>query len=272
MKYTLHKEKGERQVQDVLEFVSRNAAEGKIAALVTVTGTSGSSPATPGQMMAVLADGSTKGTIGGGASENHVVKQAVEAIKNGETVFSFSIDHAENGMICGGGMEGFGNIIGNNTGLCIFGGGHIAQSLAKIAATAGFSVTVVEDRPEFADDFEFAKYIICGHEAYEKLDPVTNADYAVICTRGHRSDDEALRYCMTKDLKYIGMIGSKTKVKALFTGLRSEGVTQAELDIIYAPIGLDIASAIPAEIAVAILAEILLIKNNGNLRHKKMYQ
>jgi len=257
-------------VQDVLEFVSRSAAEGKKAAIVTVTGTSGSSPATPGQMMAVLADGTTMGTIGGGASENRIKEQAVDAIKNGETIFSFSIDHAENGMICGGGMEGFGNIIGNNTGLCIFGGGHIAQSLAKIAAAAGFSITVVEDRPEFADDFESAKYIVCEPETYEKLDPVANADYAVICTRGHRSDDEALRYCMTMDLKYIGMIGSKTKVTTLLTRLRSEGVTQAQLDNIYAPIGLDIASAIPAEIAVAIIAEILLIKNNGNLRHKKM--
>jgi len=257
-------------IQDILSFASRLAADGKKVALITVTETGGSSPATPGQMIAVLADGSTMGTIGGGASEHHVITKAIEAINNGDTVFSLSIDHAENGMICGGNMEVFGNIIGNHTGLCIFGGGHIAQSLTKIAALTGFHITVVEDRPEFEIDFKSVKYTVCKPEEYEKIDPAAFADYAVICTRGHSTDDEALRYCLTKKLKYIGMIGSKTKVEALFSKLRSEGKTEEELKSIYAPIGLDIASAIPAEIAVAIISEILLIKNNGLLRHKKL--
>jgi len=257
-------------IQDVLEFVTQNAAEGKKAALVTVTETQGSSPATVGQMIAVLADGSTMGTIGGGATEHHIITKAVEAIKNGEAVFSIKIDHADKCMICGGSMEVFGNIIGNHAGLCIFGGGHIAQSLARIAVQTGFFVTVVEDRPEFEEQFESVKYTVCKPEEYEKADPAGFADYAVICTRGHKTDDEALRYCLTKDLKYVGMIGSKTKVKALSTKLRKEGVSQEVIKSIYTPIGLDIASAMPAEIAVAILAEILLIKNNGQLRHKKL--
>jgi len=256
---------------DIFEFISQSVAEGKKTALITVTETGGSSPATKGQMIAVLADGTTSGTVGGGASEHHVIKKAVEAINNGDTVFSLSIDHAENGMICGGKMEVFGNIIGNHTGLCIFGGGHIAQSLAKIAAQAGFYITVVEDRPEFSNDFKSVKYMVCKPEEYEKIDPAAFADYAVICTRGHSTDDEALSYCLTKNFKYIGMIGSKAKVTTLFSKLRGEGKTQEELDNIYAPIGLDIASAIPSEIAVAILAEILLIKNNGQLRHKKLF-
>jgi xanthine dehydrogenase accessory factor len=91
----------------------------------------------------------------------------------------------------------------------------------------------------------------------------------VICTRGHKTDDEALRYCLTKKLNYLGMIGSEKKVAALFDNLRAQGVEQAELNRIYAPVGLDIADALPAEIAVAILAEIVLVKNKGSLRHKK---
>jgi len=257
-------------MQDIFGFISHNLKNGKKAALVTVTGTSGSSPATVGQMIAVIADGSSKGTIGGGATEHKVIAKAVKAIKNGESTFSVSIDHAENGMICGGGMEVFGNIVGNHLGLCIFGGGHIAQSLAQIAAITGFFVTVIEDRPEFATHFEDANYIVCTPDEYATTNPAEFADYAVICTRGHGTDDEALRYCLTKELDYIGMIGSKTKVTELFSMLQNEGISQAELDKIYAPIGLDIASAIPAEIAVAILAEILLVKNNGKLRHKKL--
>jgi xanthine dehydrogenase accessory factor len=256
-------------MQDVLAFASRSSENGKKVALVTVIGVSGSSPATPGQMIAVLADGTTVGTVGGGVSEHHIITRAIGAINNGDAVFTLKIDHAENGMICGGGMEVFGTIIGNNLGLCIFGGGHIAQNLARMAVEIGLFVTVVEDRPEFAVDFESVKYTVCKPEEYEKIDPVAFSDYAVICTRGHSFDAQALNYCLTKNLKYIGMIGSKTKVSSLFDKLKNEGISKEKLNNIYAPIGLDIADAAPGEIAVAILAELLLVKNNGKLRHKK---
>ena len=255
-------------INDTLEFIQQSIANGKKAALITVTGTTGSSPATPGQMITVLSDGTSAGTVGGGATEHAIIKRAVDVINAGKNVFSMSLDHAENGMICGGSMEVFGNIIGNQSGLCIFGGGHIAQSLAKIANLTGFYVTVVEDRKEFADSFENVNYIICTPDEYEKTDPAAFADYAVVCTRGHSTDDKALRYCLTKKLKYTGMIGSKKKVAELYGKLRSEGAAQEELDKVYAPIGLDIADAAPAEIAIAILAEILLVKNNGALKHK----
>jgi xanthine dehydrogenase accessory factor len=254
---------------DVLTFAAQKTAEGKKVALVTVTETSGSSPASPGQMMAVLADGSTAGTVGGGASEYRIIQQSVEAIKNGERIFKFSFDHAESGMICGGSMAGFGNVLGSQAGLCIFGGGHIAQNLARIALQSSFFVTVVEDRSEFATYFEHIRYVVCRPQDYETLDPVSTSDYAVICTRGHKTDADALRYCLAKKLAYLGMIGSEKKVTALFNDLREEGVEQKALDSVYAPIGLDIADALPSEIAVAILAEILLVKNKGKLRHKK---
>lgn len=254
---------------NVLTFAAQKTAEGKQVALVTVTETGGSSPASPGQMMAVLADGSIAGTIGGGASEHRVIRQAMEAMQNGERIFSFAINHAENGMSCGGSMAGFGNVLGSRLQLCIFGGGHIAQSLAKIAANTGFSVTVIEDRPEFAPHFKNARYVICKPEEYEKINPLSAAAYAVICTRGHQTDAEALRYCIAKQPRYIGMIGSEQKVSALMAAMRAEGIAQAELEKVYAPVGLDIADTLPAEIAIAILAEIILIKNGGKLRHMK---
>ena len=256
-------------IQDVLTFIAQKTSEGKKAALITVTGTKGSSPASPGQMMAVLPDGSTAGTVGGGTSEYRLIKQALEAIKNGDTIFSFSFDHSEDGMTCGGSMTGFGNVLGSRANLCIFGGGHIAQSLAGIAVQTGFSVTVVEDRPEFSSGFEDVRYVSCRPEEYETVDPASASDYAVICTRGHETDGEALRYCLGRQLKYLGMIGSEKKVSALFDNLRQKGVTEPELGRIYAPIGLDIADASPSEIAIAIIAEILLVKNKGKLRHMK---
>jgi xanthine dehydrogenase accessory factor len=254
---------------DAITFAAQKAADGKKVALVTVTETGGSSPASVGQMIAVLEDGSTAGTVGGGASEYRIIQRALEAIKNGERVFKFSFDHSEFGMICGGCMAGFGNVLGAGQNLCVFGGGHIAQCLARIACQSGFSVTVVEDRPEFASGFESARYVLCKPEEYEKTDPASASDYAVICTRGHKTDSDALHYCLEKKLEYIGMIGSENKVTAVFDRLCGEGVEQQELDRVYAPIGLDIADALPAEIAVSILAEILLVKNKGSLRHKK---
>jgi xanthine dehydrogenase accessory factor len=180
-------------------------------ALVTITETYGSSPASVGQVIAVLADGTSVGTVGGGATEYQVIQKAIKAINNGEQIFHFSFDHAENGMVCGGGMGGFGNIIGNENRLLIFGGGHVAQSLAPLAVTTGFSVTVVEDRYELEELFTDVRYVVCQAEDYERRLPLSNTTYAVICTRGHQTDHVALRFCLSKQLKYIGMIGSSKK-------------------------------------------------------------
>ena len=255
--------------QEVLSFAARKSAQGEKVALVTVTETSGSSPASPGQLMAVLADGSSSGTVGGGASEYRLIKQAAQAIKDGVTVFEFAFDHAEEGMTCGGSLKGFGNVLGNQASIALFGGGHIAQCFAKIAVLTGFNVTVIEDRPEFASYFEDVRYLVCEPDEYETKGAISGCDYAVVCTRGHRTDSDALRYCMTKPLKYLGMIGSGKKTATVLQAMRDSGVPGHELERVYTPIGLDIASAIPAEIAVAILAEILLVKNGGKPAHKR---
>lgn len=257
-------------MQDVLSFASQLVAEGNKVALVTVTATRGSSPASPGQMMAVTAQGKTMGTVGGGTTEYQVIQQAIAAIGAGETVFHFNRNHGESGMVCGGEMEGYGTVLGNENHLFIFGGGHVGQRLAPIALATGFFVTVVEDRSELADAFpEGVKFICSDPQDYEEKVIMTGSPYVVICTRGHATDDDALRYCLTQTTKYLGMIGSKKKVAALFDGLRQLGYTQERLDEIYTPIGLNIASGIPAEIAVSILAEMLMVKNNGSSHHKK---
>lgn len=255
--------------KDTLRFAQEQVEQGRVVAMITVTETEGSSPASIGQMMAVAADGSTAGTVGGGASEYQLIQKAIEAMKNGEKVFRFSFDHAEKGMVCGGGMSGIGNILGNDNHIYIFGGGHVGQSLAKVAALTGFFVTVIEDRSEFESDCGDARYLVCKPADYEHEVKLTSSDYAVICTRGHKTDDEALRFCLAHNPKYIGMIGSKKKVAALFSKLDQEEYKKELLNTIYTPIGLDIASAAPAEIAISIMAEILLVKNDGSPSHKR---
>jgi len=256
-------------INDTLTFAAKKIAEGQKVALVTVTATSGSSPASPGQMMAVLADGSSAGTVGGGASEHRLIKQAAKAIGDGAGVFEFAFDHAEEGMSCGGSLKGVGNVLGNAANITIFGGGHIAQCLAKVAALTGFNVRVIEDRPEFSHYFESARYIVCTPDEYENVDIAGGCDYVVICTRGHATDAQALRYCVGKPLKYLGMIGSRAKVDTVLEQIRGEGVPQQALERVFTPIGLDIASGAPGEIAISILAEILLVKNGGAPAHKR---
>ena len=256
-------------IQDVLAFAAKKTEEGQKVALLTITATGGSSPASPGQVMAVLADGSTAGTVGGGASEYRLIKKAVQAIKDGLRIFEFALDHAEEGMTCGGSLQGVGNVLGSQAGIAIFGGGHIAQCLAKAALLTGFNVRVIEDRPEFSAYFEGVRYLVLSPDEYEAAGAIGSCDYAVICTRGHSTDTEALRYCLTKPLKYLGMIGSAAKTAKVMQLMREEGVPQETRDRVYTPIGLDIASEMPAEIAISILAEILLVKNGGTPAHKR---
>lgn len=254
-------------IQKTLAFAEEKIAQGQKVAWVAVTRTHGSSPASVGQVMAVAADGQTAGTIGGGASEFHVAQQAAAAIQAGEPVFFFAIDHAEDGMVCGGGMEGVGTVLGESARLVIFGGGHVSQQLASLAMQAGFPVCVVEDREALSASFESADFRLISPEAYSEKLPISPSDYVVICTRGHQSDDDALRYCLGQRPAYLGMIGSRGKVRTLMDRLAAEGVPPERLAQVYAPIGLDIATQKPAEIAVSILAEILLVKNGGSPRH-----
>lgn len=254
-------------IQKTLAFAEEIIAGGQRVAWISVTKTRGSSPASVGQVMAVAADGRTAGTIGGGASEHHVARQAVAAMAAGEPVFFFAIDHAQDGMTCGGGMEGVGTVLGEALRLVIFGGGHVAQQLAPLAVRVGFPVCVVEDREALATAFEGVDFRVAQPSDYAERVPLSPTDYVVVCTRGHSTDEDALRYCLTQEPAYLGMIGSRRKVRTLMDRLLEGGASPERLARVYAPIGLDIATQKPAEIAVSILAEMLLVKNGGTPGH-----
>ena len=251
-------------IRDTLEFVQEHLAKGRRVAFVSVIGTTGSSPASVGQTIAVLEDGTSCGTVGGGASEHQIKLTAIEAMKAGKKAFEFSFRLAETGMVCGGDVRGYGNILGDDNNLYIFGGGHISQRLAPLAAATGFAVTVIEDRPEFESFFQNIPYVVCKPERYENEIEFSGQAYVVICTRGYETDEAALRFCISRPHKYLGMIGSAGKIKTIFARMGGDGCAGEK---IHAPIGLDIADAVPSEIAVSIMAEMLLVKNNGSPRH-----
>lgn len=158
------------------------------------------------------------------------------------------------------------------TRLIILGGGHIALPLAKLGRFLDFQITVVDDRPSFANSFRFAEAdeVICEDFArvIEKLTFDINT-FVVIVTRGHDSDKE----CLGKVLKtsqrpaYVGMIGSRKKVAAIMNALQDEGISIECLNTVHSPIGLDIGAQTPEEIAMSILTEIIMVRHYGESRN-----
>lgn len=146
--------------------------------------------------------------------------------------------------------------------LIICGGGHISCDLVKIASCLDFHIKVIDEREEFAtaERFPLADEVIC--DTFDHLEQYLEPQgYYVVVTRGHKDDFQCVKTILSHSYEYLGMIGSKRKVKKTFEDLQREGATQEQIQTIHAPIGLDIKAITPAEIAVSILAEIISEKN-----------
>lgn len=151
--------------------------------------------------------------------------------------------------------------------LVILGGGHIALPLVEFAAKTGFQVTLVDDRPSFANTkrFPLAKHVICDsfEHGLQELH-IKKSDYVVIITRGHRHDSDCLKsICDGEEPKYVGMIGSRRRTAIVKQTLEDEGYDKDRLDRVHTPIGLAIGAITPEEIAISILSELILSKRLG---------
>ena len=147
----------------------------------------------------------------------------------------------------------------------VVGAGHISVPLARLAQTAGFAVTVLDDREEFADAARFDDGVRV--ERMDLADPFgqvrPDADsYVVLVTRAHKHDYDCLRDLLRHDPlpRYVGMIGSRRRVRAAFAALLEEGVPRERLACVRAPLGLDIGAETPAEIAVSVVAEMIAVR------------
>lgn len=241
----------------IFETVAENLNNGKDFIIATVVNTSGSAPAKTGFRMIVY-PGKTEGTVGGGALENEVVRIARELHeKKGEPKL-VRINVGELDMQCGGEVTLFIEPFYSKQKLWIFGGGHIASKLVPIATSIGFSVTVVDSRPEYASKSRFPEASNVLNSPYgEAAKKVPEGSFVVIVTHQHKNDQEVLRevVSLTPPLPYIGMIGSRKKVKQALEDLKSSG--KAPGSNIYSPVGLDVGGESPAEIAVSIASELM---------------
>lgn len=253
--------------QEVLSAIREAFERDEAVALATIVRAQGSTPQRVGAKMVVYEDGRIVGTIGGGCYENDALGKAREALETGRSrlvKYDLNDDFAEeSGLICGGQMDVFIEPLLPDPHLFIVGAGHVAFHLSPLAARVGFRVHVVDDREKFANTDRFPDAVeIVVDSIPDWLDrgQMSRRAYAVIVTRGHRNDLDALRALARRDLHYIGLIGSRAKVARLYDQLENEPDIGDRLKRIHAPIGLDLGAVTPEEIAVSIVAELIAVK------------
>jgi xanthine dehydrogenase accessory factor len=253
--------------QEVLTALVHALDRGEDAALVTIVSTRGSTPQRVGAKMLVFADGRTVGTIGGGCYEHDALLKARESLQTHKprlVEYELSDDFAEeSGLVCGGQMQVYIEPLEPSPRLFIVGAGHVAQHLARLAQSVGFRTHVLDDREKFANRDRFPdvdEIVVAPISEWLEVARFPANTYAVVVTRGHRHDWAALRALAPRDLRYLGLIGSRAKVKRIYDALVGEGMPVEALARVYAPIGLDIGAVTPEEIAVSILAELIAVR------------
>jgi xanthine dehydrogenase accessory factor len=157
--------------------------------------------------------------------------------------------------------------------LVLMGGGHVSKAVSKLAATLEFRICVIDDRPEFASKERFPEagdVIVADFDKGLDKIPIPFNTYIVVVTRGHRYDDMALSAAVRTRARFIGLLGSKRKTLEIYKSLMQANVPQERLQEVRAPIGLNIGARTPEELAVSIMAEIVMIRNGGNGAPMKM--
>ena len=241
--------------------------------ICTVVETLGSSPGSIGQKMLVFKNGETVGTVGGGANEEKVRLAAMELFKNNDAeILNFDLNNPIEGeeAVCGGEARVFIELVSHNPHLIIFGAGHIGKVLAKMAVLANFKVTIADERENFANNLIFPDCnVICSNY----IDAVKNAEinensFVVVVTPGHKNDMEVLKHSLKYDAAYFGLVSSAKKLAEMKEVLVSSGIAKEKTDNLFSPIGINLGSNTPEEIAVEILAQIVACRNGKIIKYE----
>lgn len=261
-----------RVLEKLMEYMDKN----KSVATVTIINTDGSTPRGVGSTMLVDEEGNLlAGTIGGGILEESAKKDAANCIKEKRsTTIKYGLGRPSEGevlpSICGGNTVLFIKVYSSKDHLIIVGAGHVGEKISRMASILGYSVTVLDNREERLNTqyFNNGEELILGDmvQNLRNMDIDSNT-YVIIATYGHVHDEEALKIVLHSRAKYIGMIGSRNKVRTCFKNLINKGYSKDELSRVYAPIGLDLGGETPEEIALSIMAEIQAVKHGKSGTH-----
>lgn len=256
------------KIQEILSL-------GDSGALCTIINSTGSAPRHAGTKMLVLSDGSFMGTVGGGEVEDLVFQEAYDAILTQKLkVLKYKMVDPKRGDpgACGGTMDILVEPILPNAKVIIIGGGHVGKAVAHLAKYLGFRVAISDDRAEFCtsetnpDADEFYPVKMQELPGVTKITPTT---YILLTTRGSNIDVAGLAPLLASQAAFIGVIGSKRRWAITCKGLLEQGVSQEQLNKVHSPLGLELNAETPEEIAVSIMAEIIMLRNGGNGRVMK---
>jgi xanthine dehydrogenase accessory factor len=253
-------------------------AKGIPCAIVTIVKADGSTPRGVGSKMVVNAANEIAGSVGGGPVEHISREEAVKAIKDNRCIsLDFSLagdvwhvtpDRSVQGL-CGGSVSVFIEPVLPEAEVVVFGGGHIGEKISKYCEILTMPYRVFDNREDFSSAARFPSAIERVCKPYESLSEtikLTCASYCVILTHGHKHDEMCLDQILKiKEVPYIGMIGSANKVRVLVNNIRSRGGHVDER--VYSPVGLKIANNLPEQIALGIMAQIILLINQGTPEH-----
>lgn len=251
---------------NLYQEAARLSEQNKRFAWTVLVKAKGSTPRNQAHMI-VLEDGSIFGTIGGGIAERRVIEEAVEAIREGKsrTVQLTLNSDAKGGlpMHCGGDMTVFIDVSPGRPKLLLIGGGHVNLAVYQLGIFLGYECHVADERPEFASVERYPQaaglYTDPSLAAAVAQAPVDAGTAVVIATKD--GDEIALRGVIDRGAGYIGVIGSRRKVTIIRNHLLADDFPRDRIDRVFAPVGLDIGSETPEEIAVSIIAEIMKVRS-----------
>jgi xanthine dehydrogenase accessory factor len=286
---------------DLFRKLSERITENRPSILITITRTRGATPGKTGFKILIGEEGRIAGTIGGGAVEFHAIDKCKELIKSNSSYYNeiiqlvdtdkgqgekvnlkkesdpslFGITKIVLPAWCGGEVELFYEMFRNQNILYIFGAGHVGAAVSDLAVRHGFYVELFDNRKEILDALPENSY---SQKHFTEYPPapfnyqLDQNGYVLLVTQSHRHDLPVLDYLLKKypGLKYIGMIGSKLKVKECVLFLKEKYGKAISFDNLYAPVGIDIGGDTPVDISLAILAELFVVINNKQATHLRL--
>lgn len=222
----------------------------------------------PGKKMLLLQTGEQYGTVGGGALEARILedgKQALASKTSQLKAYHHTPEYEEKGLGCDFHATIFFEVVYPNAFVVVCGGGHVGAEVLFHAKHLGFSTVLIDHRPkeELQKAMPYADYFYpCRDYEAGVLNAHIPGDAYYVCSAStHTQDKEALKGILQREFQYVGMLGSHRKAEAMFPKLEAEGISKEKLDQVFVPIGLDIADYSPQQVGLAIISEILMVKN-----------
>lgn len=254
----------------IYKMIAELEETGEAAVLCTVVEAKGSTPRHSGTKMLVFADGRFTGTVGGGEIENQVKEEALKALSDRKTkLLHYSLVDPKRGDvgICGGQMEVYVEPIIPKLTLLVIGAGHVGRQVVHLAHWLGYRVIVSDDRPEFAAPDSMPdgdEYITANMADLPAKMTINQFTAIVVTTRGGDVDIAGLAPLLDTNAGYIGVIGSRRRWEFTKKGLIAQGVDPEKFKRVHSPIGIELEAETPEEIAVSIIAEVMISANRGN--------